>query len=155
MTKYHVVKCDNHGGWFKTGLALGAVVMLYAGVKWTYERVLLPALHIAGLVLVYGGLAIGALTALLAAGLIVVCLVERYRHGHSARSRRVAYLPGPRVALQDPGVASGRQAIEANTSLPARPVDQLEARKPDSLIKCEDDVFTLTHGIVPINWDKL
>lgn len=143
MSKYHVVKCDNHGGWIKTGLSLGAVVILYAGVKWTYQHVLLPTLHIAGLVLVYGALAIGALTALLAAGLIIVCLVERYRHGHSSSSRRVASLPSPRVALQDPGVAPSRSAITADTSLPAW-----------QIIDSEDKTFMFLHGIMPEDIDK-
>lgn len=169
MTKYHVVKCNNHGGWIKTGLAIGAVAAVYAGVKWTYHNVLLPTLHVFGLVLVYGAIVIGAVTTALALFFIAVCLVERFRHGRSARSRRVACLPSPRVALQDSGLASGRKAIEADSSLSAGPLvfppdiyysDARSKYPPELLDKArqvidsQDKTFMFLHGIMPEDIDK-
>lgn len=169
MTKYHVVKCDNHDGWIKTGLAVGAVAILYADIKWTYERVLLPTLHIFGLVLVYVAITIGAITALGAVALVIVCLIERYRHGRSARSRRLASLPGSRLALQDSGLAPGRKTIEADSSLSARPLvfppdiyysDARSKYPPELLDKArqvidsQDKTFLFLHGILPEDIDK-
>jgi hypothetical protein len=163
--RVHIVPCDRGFPWFKVGVA----ALIVCGGIWVWHHVLLPFLHIAGLVLVYGGLALGALTALTAVLLVIVCVVERYRHVRSRSGSQPASRLGPRLAGQDLRSPHPRQAAAANTQLSTGPLvfppdiyysDARSAYPPELLDKArqiidsQDKTFMFMHGIVPDDIEK-
>jgi hypothetical protein len=164
--KVHIVPCRDDS--FPWGKVIVAALLVCAGI-WVWHHVLLPFLHIMGLVLVYGAISLGAVTGALAGFFIAVCLVERSRHVRSRRSSPRSYLPGYRLARQDDGSPIGRAPGAAHTQLPTRPLifppdifysDARSAYPPELLDKArqiidsQDKTFMFVHGIVPDDIDK-
>lgn len=156
--RVHIVPCDNGHGLWRIGLIIG----VFLGCWWFWHHVIEPIGHFLlvflwwlGQILMWGAIAIGGLSILLASSFIVVCLVERRRHVHSNSGSWVAGVSRAGMARKDVGAPLHASSLPPHPTFSAGAIESLPPRKPDSLIRCEDDVFMLTHGITPPDYEGL
>jgi hypothetical protein len=167
--RVHIVPCGDDFPWGK----LVALFLLLCGGIWMWHHVLLPIGHailevllVVGKILEYGGMLVLAFCVVIALWFSVICLIERRRHRvHLRRGRRLAYLPGYRLARKNSGLALDGEATAPHQTIPARPVVYGYDRfgHPDPSIKwklnehgqgvpdidSEDKTFLFLHGIKP------
>lgn len=144
---YHLTPCNESnplltflGTLFVFGLVAWGICALCV---WFYHHVILPVLHFAFAVLLYGSMALGALGAcLLILGLIMWAQKRGERHDSksSVRNALSTYRLRPRMASQNDVPALAPSPRTANQENPA-----------GTVIDSTDKVWALMHGI---DWDK-